>query len=102
MPPIAEFAPTAVVLFLVVGAGLLWRGTRCASSLSQFVASGLLFAGVVLEQMRWLFVLPSDQSAFAHVMRSETMRITIASAQWIGIVAFLSSYLWFALTHKRI
>jgi hypothetical protein len=102
MPPLVEVAPTAVVLFLVFGSGLLWSRTRRTSSLLQFIASALLFAGVVLEQIRWLFVLPSDQSAFAHVMRSETMGITMASTQLIGIVAFLSSYLWFALTHKRI
>ena len=97
-----EFAPAAVVLFLVIGAGLLWSRTRRTSSLSQFIASGILFSGVVLEQIRWLYVLPSDQSVFANVMRSETMHITMGLAQLIGIVTFLSSYLWFALTHKRI
>ena len=102
MPPLIEFAPTAVVLSLVVGAGVLWNRTRSPSSCSQFIAAGVLFAGVVFEQIRWLVVLPADQSAFALLMRSETMRIVMASAQWIGVVAFLSSYLWFALTHKRI
>ena len=102
MPPIIEFAPTAAAILLVISAGLLWGRTRSTSSLSQFVAAGLLFAGVVSEQIRWLFVLPPDQSALAHLMRSETMRIMMASAQWIGVVVFLSSYLWFALTHKRI
>jgi hypothetical protein len=102
MPPLVEFSPTAVVFFLTLGGGLLWSRTRRASSLLQFIASGILFAGIILEQIRWNFVLPSDQSVFANVMRSEAMHITTASAQLIGIVIFLSSYLWFALAHKRI
>jgi hypothetical protein len=75
MPPLVAFAPTAVVVLLALGGGLLWSRTRRASSLLQFIGSGILFAGIVLEQIRWLFVLPSDQSVFANVMRSEAMHI---------------------------
>ena len=102
MPPLVEFGPTAVALSLAIGAGLLWSRTKRVSTLLQFAASVILFSGIVLEQIRWLYVLPTDQSVFANAMRSEAMHITIASAQLIGMVAFLSSYLWFALTQKRI
>ena len=102
MPPLVEFARTAAVCLLVVGAALLWSRTRRASSLSQLVGAGLVLVGTLLQQTRWLFVSPADQSAFATVMRSEQMHLVMFSALLVGVVTFLSGYLWSAFSSQRI
>jgi hypothetical protein len=98
--PLADFALPAMLLCVTIGAGLLWSRTRRAATLVQFVASVLLFVGLVLERIRWLYVLPADQSVFAHVIRSDLMHIAMSSAQFIGMAAFAISYLCYAARHK--
>ncbi len=94
---LVESAPTMMSLFVALGAGLLWSRTRRASTLAQFISSVLLLAGLGLYELRWRFTTPFDHSAFADVMRSESMRVSISLAQFIGIVAFAISYLCYAL-----
>ena len=98
--PLIDLALPAMVLCVTIGAGLLWSRTRRASMLVQFVASVLLFVGLVLERIPWLYVLPADQSAFADVMRSDLMDISMSSAQFIGMAAFAIGYLSDAALHK--
>ena len=102
MPPLVDIARAAAVCLLVIGADFLWRRTRRASTLSQLVGAGLVLLGTLLEQIRWLFVLPADQSAFASVMRSEQMHIVTFSVLVVGVVTFLSGYFWFAFSRERI
>ncbi len=97
-----DVAPVVMLLCVAVVAGVLWRRTRRASSLAQFIASVLLFAGFALYHFRRWYVTPYDHSAYADAMRSEPMRISTDIAQFIGMVVFAIGYLWYALTHKRI
>ncbi len=94
---LVDFAPTAMLFCVAIGAGFLWSRTRRASSLAQFISSVLLFAGFALGQIRWLLVTPYDHSVFANVMRSEPMRISMSLAEFIGMGTFAISYLCYAL-----
>ena len=96
MAPLSMFVPSALLFCIVIGAAILWSRTRRISTLAQLVASVLAFVGVALEQIRWLFVLPADQSMFAHVMRSDPMDASIKLAQLLGSVAFAVAYFCYA------
>ena len=97
MPPLSQFVPTGLLFFIVIGAGVLWSRTRRVSSLAQFVASLFVFSGFALEQVRWFFVLPADQSVFADVMRSGPMHVAMSLAQLLGSVTFSVGYFCHAI-----
>ena len=99
---IYDVAPNVMLLCVVVGAGVLWRRTKRALCLAQFIASLLLFVGFAFDQLRWSSVSSGDHSVYADVMRSEPMRIGMGLAFYFGCLGFALSYVWFALTHKRI
>jgi TRAP-type mannitol/chloroaromatic compound transport system permease large subunit len=97
-----DVVPFAALLCVVVGAALLWIRTKRTSAMLQMVASVLLFLGMALDRVRWQFVTPYDNSAFADVLRSESMRIVMLLAPLLGLTVFSISYLWYARAQKRI
>ena len=99
---IYDVAPIVMLLCVVVGACILWRRTKRALCLAQFIASLLLFGGFAFQPLRWSSVTSYDHSVYAEVMSSKAMRIGMGLALYIGCLAFSISYVWFALTHKRI
>ena len=101
-PFIYDLAPVLMLLCVAVGAGVLWRRTKRVSSLAQVIGAILIFAGLAFQQLRWLSVMPHDQSIYAEVMRSDPMRIGMGLTFYVGCLAFALSYAWFALTHERI
>ncbi len=97
-----DVLPVAALICVVVGASLLWIRTKRTSSLLQMVASVLLFFGITLDRVRWQFVTPDDHSAFADVLRSESLRIAMLLAPLLGLIVFSIGYLWYARTQERI
>ncbi len=97
-----DATPVVMLLCIAVGAGVLWRRSRCLSSLTQFVGALLLFAGFAISQLRLWSTSPYSQSAYAHALRSDTMRTVEESAVLIGVTVFALGFLRHALTYKHI
>ncbi len=97
-----DVTPIVALFCVVLGAALLWRFTRRASSLLQLVASVFLFFGIGLHRVRWQLVTPYDNSVFADVLRSEALRVAMLIAQSVGFALFAASYLWYARGQRRI
>ncbi len=93
--------PLWILLVIVVGAGLLWRRTRRAPDLAQFVASCLFLAAVAFDYVHPRIITP-ESSALERALQSDAVRITVSFTEFLGFSVFSASYLWHALTHKRI
>jgi nitrogen fixation-related uncharacterized protein len=92
---VSPLLPVALLLCIVVGAGLLWRRNRRASTLTQLIGSSLICYSLALNAFRY----PPYSIGFNQF---EPIRISIDIAVDIGLPLFAISYLVYAIRRKSI
>jgi hypothetical protein len=97
-----DLASLSFAVLLLVGAAILWRRTKRASSLLQLIACSVFFVVIGLEQVAQFLAIVCGRTEFLDALRTSSY----ASVQWVAFVisavGFPIGYTWYAITHKRI
>jgi hypothetical protein len=90
-----------MLLALLVGALMLWSRTRHVAALLQLVSCCLIFVLAVVEEVGKVLD-HADKSQLSEFMLQPAPRFAGQIVVFLCFIAFLTGYIWYARTIKRI